>query len=77
MVFPLSLIQLTDNIKFQVASFILLLAITATWLVTFAQLGLRTYVVPAIGKNQSNVLGFVLSNFAFVSTCRITLLRAG
>lgn len=69
MILPLSLNQLTDNIKFQIASFILLLCITVIWIATCIQVGLHTVSIPVVGSNQSNVVGFVLSNFAFV--CRL------
>ena len=67
MILPLSLIHLTDNVKFQVASFILLLCIAVIWVATCIQVGLHTVSVPVVGRDQSSVVGFVLSNFAFVS----------
>jgi hypothetical protein len=42
-------------------------AITVIWLATCIQVGLHTVPIPVAGSNQSNVVGFVLSNFAFVS----------
>jgi hypothetical protein len=67
MILPLSLNKLTDNIKFQIASFIFLLCITVIWLATCIQVGLHTFPIPVVRSKQSNVVGFVLSNFAFVS----------
>ncbi|KAH7887300.1 AAAP amino acid permease [Phlebopus sp. FC_14] len=68
LVLPLSLLQLVDNIKFQVASFIVLIVITLLWIVVFARTGVHHYYVPVVGQDQSSVVGFVLSNFAFVTT---------
>lgn len=70
MILPLSLNQLTDNIKFQIVSFILLVCISVIWLATCIQVGLHTFPVPVVKSNQSNVVGFVLSNFAFVSAVK-------
>ena len=63
-VLPLNLIQLI----FQplIASFILLLCIAVIWLATCIQVGLQTFPILVSRSNQSNVVGFVLSNFAFV-----------
>ena len=63
-VLPLNLIQLI----FQpvIASFILLLCIAVIWLATCIQVGLQTFPILVRRSNQSNVVGFVLSNFAFV-----------
>lgn len=68
LILPLSLIHLTDNIKFQVASLILLLCITVVWIPTCIQVGLHNVSIPVVGSNQSNAVGFVLSTFAFVTT---------
>lgn len=67
LILPLSLIHLVDNIIFQVASFIVLLTITIVWIVIFALRGLNFNPIPIVGRDQSTVAGFVLSNFSFVS----------
>ncbi|KAJ7509778.1 AAAP amino acid permease [Mycena galericulata] len=51
-----------------IASFVLLLCITVIWLATCIQVGLHHIPVSIVGSNQSNVVGFALSNFAFVTT---------
>ena len=61
-VLPLNLIQLI----FQITSFILLLCIAVIWLATCIQVGLHTFPTLVSRSNQSNVVGFVLSNFSFV-----------
>ncbi|KAF9516504.1 hypothetical protein BS47DRAFT_1315345 [Hydnum rufescens UP504] len=68
LVLPLGLIHLTDNIKFQIASFITLLFIVIVWVVTFCQVGIKNYPIPVVASNQGTVVGFVISNFAFVTT---------
>lgn len=68
MIVPLSLIHLTDNIIFQIASFILLIIIAVIWIATYIQVGLDKVFIPVVASNQSNVVGFILSNFAFVTT---------
>ncbi|KAH0835793.1 AAAP amino acid permease [Lanmaoa asiatica] len=67
LILPLSLIRLVDNIIFQVASFIVLLITTIVWVVIFALSGLNANAIPVVGYNQSSVVGFVLSNFSFVT----------
>ena len=64
---PLGLIQLSDNIKFQIASFITLILITIVWIVTFFQVGITNNSIPAVASDQGTVVGYVISNFAFVS----------
>ncbi|KAF8550992.1 hypothetical protein OG21DRAFT_1445836 [Imleria badia] len=68
LILPLSLVHLVDNIIFQIASFFILLIITVVWIVIFAVTGLNTNHIPAVGHAQSTVVGFVLSNFSFVTT---------
>lgn len=75
MIVPLSLIHLTDNIIFQIASFILLIIIAVIWIATYIQVGLDKVFVHVVDSNQSNVVGFILSNFAFVSVFVDRLLR--
>lgn len=68
---PLGLIHLSDNIKFQIASFITLLIITIVWVVTFIQVGIKNHPIPVVGSDQGTVVGYVISNFAFVSVVSI------
>ena len=68
LVLPLSLVHLVDNVIFQIVSFIILLIITIIWIVIFAVRGLHIGHIPVVGHNQSTVVGFVLSNFSFVSS---------
>jgi len=68
LVLPLGLIQLSDNIKYQIASFITLLFITTVWIVTFFQVGINNNSIPVVASDQGSVVGYVISNFAFVTT---------
>ena len=62
--------SLTQNVKFQLASVVTLFLVLAILIFIFARHGLNLDI-PAIGSNQSNLIGFVLSNFAFVSKSAI------
>jgi hypothetical protein len=64
------MMTLVQNIKFQLASAATLFFIMVAWVVIFAKHGLNQDV-PAIGSNQSSLVGFVLNNFAFVSLLSI------
>jgi hypothetical protein len=66
MVIPLSVLSLVQNIKFQLASVATLFLVMMIWIYIFASHGLDL-PIPAVGSNQSGLVGFVLSNFAFVS----------
>ncbi|CAG8687993.1 3761_t:CDS:2, partial [Ambispora leptoticha] len=68
MVLPLALMELVDNIKVQILSFGTLVLIIIGWLVTFCIHGLDTNFVPTIGNDQSQTIGTVLFNYAFVTT---------
>ena len=50
------------------ASFATLIFIVVTWVVTFIMTGLHTDYVPLVSDNQSQVVGTVLFNYAFVIT---------
>lgn len=67
MVIPLSMMSLVQNIKFQLASVAILFFVMASWIVIFAQHGLDLDI-PVVGNSQSTLVGFVLNNFAFVSS---------
>jgi hypothetical protein len=67
MVIPLSMMTLVQNIKFQLASVATLIFIMLAWIIIFAEHGFNQEV-PAIGNNQGSLVGFVLNNFAFVSS---------
>ena len=66
MVLPLSVMSLVQNIKFQLASVAALFFVMTIWIYIFAHHGLEVSI-PVFGSNQSGLVGFVLSNFAFVS----------
>lgn len=67
LVLPLSLMSLVENIKFQLASVATLFVVMAIWIYIFASHGLNRGV-PLIGSDQSGLVGFVISNFAFITT---------
>ncbi|KAF8860892.1 hypothetical protein BDZ45DRAFT_292291 [Acephala macrosclerotiorum] len=67
MVLPLSVMSLVQNIKFQLASVVILLFVMISWVFIFAEKGFDL-PTPAIGSNQSSLIGFVLNNFAFITT---------
>jgi hypothetical protein len=69
MVIPLSLLSLVQNIKFQLASVATLFFVMMVWIYLFSSHGFDL-PIPAVGSNQSGLVGFVLSNFAFVSDTR-------
>jgi hypothetical protein len=66
MVIPLSVMSLVQNINFQLASVATLFFVMTIWIYIFARQGLNL-AIPAIGSDQSGLVGFVLSNFAFVN----------
>ena len=65
LVLPLSLLRLGQNIFVQLASATALICVFIIWVYTFARHGLGN-PVPVVGDNQSQLIGFVISNFAFV-----------
>lgn len=65
LVIPLSMMTLVGNIKFQLASVAALFFVMISWIAIFVKHGLNQSI-PAIGDNQSSLVGFVLNNFAFV-----------
>ncbi|CAG8598790.1 5394_t:CDS:2, partial [Scutellospora calospora] len=67
-VVPLGVMELADNIKVQVASFLMLIFILTTWMITFIIHGLQSDRVPVIGRDQSQVVGTILYNYAFITT---------
>lgn len=67
MVIPLSMMSLVQNIKFQLGSAATLIFIMLAWIIIFAEHGFDQEV-PTIGNNQGSLVGFVLNNFAFVSS---------
>lgn len=64
MILLLTLIQLIDNFKFQIASFILL-QYCVLWLAACVQVDFHTFPIHVIRSNRSNDVGFVLSNLRF------------
>lgn len=67
MVLPLSMMSLAENIKFQLASVAVLFFVMVSWIVIFTPNGLDLEI-PVIGSSQNSLVGFVLNNFAFVSS---------
>ena len=65
LVLPLSVLRLGQNIFAQLASAVALICIFIIWVFTFCHHGLH-YHVPVVGDNGSQLMGFVISNFAFV-----------
>ncbi|CAG8723723.1 6441_t:CDS:2 [Cetraspora pellucida] len=68
MVIPLGVLELVDNVRIQIASFVTLIFIIIVWLVTFIIHGLTRDFVPFVGNSQSQVVGTVLYNYAFITT---------
>lgn len=62
------MMSLVENIKFQLASVVALFFVMVSWIYIFASHGLE-HKIHAIGDDQASLVGFVLNNFAFVSTC--------
>ncbi|KAL7272460.1 hypothetical protein RUND412_004727 [Rhizina undulata] len=67
LVFPLSAMSLVQNIKFQLASVGVLFLVLAIWIFMFAEHGLNLSI-PTVGSDQSSLMGFILNNFAFITT---------
>jgi hypothetical protein len=67
MVLPLSVMSLVQNIKFQLLSVASLFFVMVVWVFLFADHGF-SLSIPVLGHNQSALMGFVFSNFAFVRT---------
>jgi hypothetical protein len=57
--------SLVQNIKFQLASVATLFFTMAIWIYIFTRQGLNLSI-PVVGSDQSGLVGFALSNFAFV-----------
>jgi hypothetical protein len=66
-VLPLSVLKLGQNIIFQLISAVTLIGIFVIWIVVFLKHGLLNSV-PMVGSNGTQLIGFVVSNFAFVCT---------
>lgn len=67
MVVPLGFLDLVQNIKIQLISVCLLFVILIEWIVDFGLEGFR-FSVPMVGDDPSQLIGFVILNFAFVTT---------
>ncbi|PRP80111.1 hypothetical protein PROFUN_12265 [Planoprotostelium fungivorum] len=65
---PMGLFNLEDNIIVQKGAFVLLLVIFAEWFVACFTLGLDVSRVPAFLNDQTNVLGSIIFNYAFITT---------
>jgi hypothetical protein len=69
LVLPLSLLRLGQNIFVQLASAVALICVFVIWTFTFVRHGLGN-TVPMVGSDGSQLVGFVISNFAFVRVRR-------
>jgi hypothetical protein len=65
LVLPLSVLRLGQNIIVQLASAVTLIGIFIIWIVVFLKHGVNNHV-PVVGPDGSQLVGFVVSNFAFV-----------
>jgi len=65
---PLGYFNLDDNIIVQKGAIACLLLIFIEWFVNFFMVGLEASRVPIIAANQSQVLGTIIFNYAFVIT---------
>jgi len=65
---PLGYFNLDDNIIVQKISAFLMLSIMAEWLLQFVFQGLDSANVPMVTKNQSQVVGTIVFNYAFVTS---------
>lgn len=69
-IMPMGAMNLDDNIKLQILSFIMLVVLTLEFCVHYITHGLHMEFnnVPLIGDNFSSVIGTVIFNLAFVVT---------
>jgi len=68
-VIPMGLLNLDDNIYIQIIADIFLAVVTVDFIVTFVHHGIDFSRVPVFKSGgQSAVLGFVMANYAFVTT---------
>jgi hypothetical protein len=65
LVLPLSVLRLGQNIIVQLISAATLIGIFIVWIVVFLKHGINN-TVPVVGPDGSQLIGFVVSNFAFV-----------
>lgn len=68
LVVPLGFFNLVENVKVQIGSFILLIAILVEWIISFGIHGFDTSNLPAASENSGQVVGTVLLNYAFITT---------
>lgn len=68
LVIPMGMLNLDDNIIVQILADIFLVVVTLDFFVTFIIHGLDLSRVPAIGANQTIVLGQIMANYGFVTT---------
>ncbi|RHZ56820.1 hypothetical protein Glove_396g60 [Diversispora epigaea] len=67
-VIPMALMELSNNAKIQIVSFITMSLIMIIWVVTAILHGLNFNYVPIIGDEQSQVVGTVLFNYVLALT---------
>ncbi|CAG8749926.1 6906_t:CDS:2 [Cetraspora pellucida] len=67
-VIPMTWMRLSNNAKIQVVSFFTILFVIFTWIVALIFHGLDSKRIPLIGENQSQAVGIVMFNYAFITT---------
>ncbi|GAM27241.1 hypothetical protein SAMD00019534_104160 [Acytostelium subglobosum LB1] len=69
-IIPLGFLNLEDNIIVQIASFVIMLIITSSWVVMFCMHGLNTDNLPTFGsgRGMAELIGNVMFNYAYITT---------
>lgn len=67
-IMPMGAMNLDDNIKLQILSFIMLIVLTVEFCIHYVTHGLHFNTVPLIGDDFTSVIGTVIFNLAFVVT---------
>lgn len=66
---PLCRMNLDDNIKFQIGSFVVLVVLSLEFMIDMGvRQGFNPSLVPCFGSSYSNMLGTIMFNFAFCPT---------
>lgn len=68
MTIPMGYFNLEDNMIIQNVAFFVIILVVLEWMVQFFANGLEFDRVPFVGDNQSQVLGTIIFNYAFVVT---------
>ncbi|CAG8722558.1 13198_t:CDS:2, partial [Dentiscutata heterogama] len=67
-VVPMTWMRLSNNAKIQIASFLTIIFVIFAWIVALTLHGLEPKRIPIIGENQSQAVGIILFNYAFIVT---------